>query len=300
MQIDVHSRFSVALYPAGATFGPRRLRDWEFVWVVEGNTVYTHNGESFDAPEGSLVLCRPPATDGFRWDTHRRTRHAYFHFALTGPLPPTWPALDDWPIVRLANGDLLATLFQHLLAWGDSGDPYQTKLITQALLSAFVTGQTAGGAVRRDALPPPVEAASAYITRCLDENPAAHVRLAELARAACVSPEHLCRVFKRATGHSPAQTVLLARLDRAVSLLARTNFAIGEIAAMCGFESPFHFSRRVRDAYGLSPRALRRAFADGTPPPTTRLLRQETVLRSTFADGSDGTQTARERPKSVQ
>lgn len=268
----------MALYPAGATFGPRRLRDFEFVWLIEGDAEYRHDDTTVAAPQGSIVLCRPPAVDSFRWDPTRRTRHAYFHFELVGELPTDWPPAAQWPLVRLPPGhdDLLATLFRHLLAWNGRGDTTQTRLLALSLLAAYVSGQTASAEVAGDPLPPAVEAVMAHIARRLDEDAAVKLPLAELAGVACVTPEHLCRTFKAATGHSPAETVRLARLDRAVTLLTRTNFSVAEVAALSGFESQFHFSRLVRAAYGRSPRALRQAFTEGEAPPTTRLLRQET------------------------
>lgn len=278
LDIELHSGFQVATYPAGATFGPRRLRDWEFVWMIEGNALYRWNDVTVEAPEGSLVLCRPEATDAFRWDTARRTRHAYFHFALTDSLPADWPVPDDWPLVRpLANeGDLMRLLFRHLIAWNQRGDPTQMRLLALSLLAAFVTGQTVSTEVVESSLPEPVARVLSFIAHRLDEDATAKLPLSELAHIACVTPEYLCRLFHATTGRTPAETVRLARLDRALTLLARTNYNISEIAHLCGFESPFHFSRRFAEVYGRSPRDIRRAIAEGTYTPMTRLLSDPT------------------------
>lgn len=269
---------AVAAYPAGATFGPRRLRDWEFVWMIEGDAVYRRGDEAPDAPQDSIVLCRPGATDSFRWDPVRRTRHAYFHFDVRGSFPPEWPAPDDWPLVRMpADGeaDLLRPLFRHLLsAAGAGGDPTQMRLLALSLLAAFATGRTAAGGVDKPPLPEPVARAMAFLARRLDDAPADPIPLADIARAACVTPEYLCRLFKSATGRSPAETVRFARLDRAAVLLARTNYAVGEVAHLCGFESPFHFSRLFRRAFGRAPTEMRRAFAEGAPVPTSLLVKR--------------------------
>lgn len=253
--------FRIATYPPGASFGPRPLRDWEFVWMLEGDALYTRDGNTVAAPAGAVVLCRPGATDFFRWDPDKRTRHGYFHFDLRGAIPGDWPPSDDWPLVRTPDsgrgGDLFAPLFRHLLAWGNEADPLQRQLAVLSLLAAFVT---AGQAVEsgRAALPEAVARALAYMELRLDQEPAAPIRLGEIADAACVTPQYLCRLFRAATGYSPAETVLRSRLERARTLLTRSNYSVAEVASMCGFASPFHFSRRCKAAFGLSPRELRR------------------------------------------
>jgi len=141
------------------------------------------------------------------------------------------------------------------------------------LLAAFLSGQRAAGAVTApEHWPPAVEAAAAFLAARLDADPAAPLTLADLAGAACVTPEHLCRLFQAALGLSPMETVRLARLDRAAALLVRSNYSVGEIAALCGFASPFHFSRRFKDACGLSPTNLRRRVQAGEMPSPPRFL----------------------------
>jgi len=261
---------SVATYPPGASFGPRQLRDWEFVWLIEGDAVYHRAGVDYPAREGSIVLCRPNATDGFTWDGHRRTRHGFFHFSIVRT-PTSWPAQDLWPVVRHAeNNDLLRPLFNHILTWDARSDVTQKRAATALFLSAFVTGCVSAQNPAHEAWPEPVERAWALIMERIDD--AQPLALDDLARAACVSPEHLCRLFQRATGRAPMETLRLARLDRAAQLLARSNFPVGEIARLCGFASAFHFSRSFRAAFHMSPREVRAAVRAGNTPPLTPLV----------------------------
>jgi AraC-like DNA-binding protein len=263
----------VATYPAGATFGPRRLREYEFVWIIEGEVEYRWGRATVAAPPGAIVLCRAGETDFFRFDPRGRTRHGYFHFSILA-LPAGWPDPAGWPLVRRASDDdLLRPLFRHLLTWAGKGSALQCELTIAHLLTAFISGETAIGDVPREPLPAAVERALGHIHERLEREPDAGLCLADLARAAGVNREHLCRLFTAATGRSPMETVRLARLDRAAMLLARSNYSIGEIAALHGFASPFHFSRRFKEAYGCAPRELRRRLAAGETPPTPRLLR---------------------------
>lgn len=273
LQISLPSILGVATYPPGATFGPRHLHDYEFVWVIEGDAEYRYGDQTVAAPQGSVVLCRPGWVDFFRWDTQRRTRHGFFHFSIQR-ISDDFPHPDQWPVVRPTTGDdVLLPLFRHVLAWNGKGSPLMRELAIKGILTAFVTGETAAGELPVDSLPDPVEAAWTHLHRRLEEDPAAEIDLRELADVACVTPEHLCRLFRKSTGRSPVRTVLLARLDRAAVLLARSNYSVEQIARICGFASQFHFSRRFREAFGQSPMQLRQAMRNGATPPTSRLLR---------------------------
>ena len=64
-------------------------------------------------------------------------------------------------------------------------------------------------------------------------------------------------LFKQATGLSPKQFQLEARIGRAVRLLADSDLPIREIADQTGFESVYHFSRQFKRMRGVSPAHFR-------------------------------------------
>ena len=224
-----------------------------------------------DAPEGAIVLCRPEAEDFFRWDPESRTRHGFFHFQIEqfpGDLPPP----TEWPLVHNPpEGDIVRPLFRYLLTGMGKGPDLPHRLALAQMVAAFVTGDLAGDDVPGAVWPEAVERAWAFIQTTLEEDPDKHITLASLAAVACVTREHLCRLFKEATGHSPMETVRRARLDRAVVLLARSNYSIGEIAALCGYSDPFLLTRRFTQAFGQAPTEMRRALRAGATPPVPLL-----------------------------
>ncbi len=273
IRLSSASSYGIATYPPGATFGPRRLEDWEFVLLLQGDAVYTRDGVDHPAPEGALVLCQPQTTDFFRWDPDHATRHAFFHFHLSGQPDASLGDPAGWPVVRPSSADdIVKPMFLHLLTWAGRGDPALSELSMLHLLRAFVLGQTSAADLPDPALPAAVDRALRYIQASLADDPSVPLTLGELSRRARVTPEHLCRLFMTSTGRSPLATVRLARLDHAATLLARSNFAIGEIAELCGFASPYHFSRVFREAFKLSPREVRRRIRSGQTPPISRLL----------------------------
>jgi AraC family transcriptional regulator len=262
----------IVLYPPGATFGPREMRDYELVWMIEGDGVYETDRVKHSAPAGSVVLCRPGAIDHFTWDAKRTTTHAFFHFDLD------WAAsgltsVERWPTVRQFDGeDIVRPMFRHLLAWHGRGDRRQCELGLAHLLTAFVNGETSLRQVPREVHSESVVRALNLIYERLRVDAAAPIALAELAAVACVSPEHLCRLFMAETGHSPAATVRMARLDRALVLVTRSNYTFSQIAALCGFSDAFHFSRLFKAAFGQPPKEARRRTREGSIPPLLLLL----------------------------
>ena len=267
---------NVAVYPPGARFGPRVMGEWEFVWLLEGDAIYRWSGKNGDGeievPQGHLLLCQPDTRDEFEWDKIRRTRHGFFHFALQSA-PGDWSDTATWLHRRaLGEDDICAELCRHILTWSGR-DNAQIDAAASLLLAAFVTNQTRIGAAAPQRAPEAVERALAFLYARLDDDAATPIELHDLARAACVTPEHLCRLFKSATGLTPLQTVKLARLDRAALLLGRSNYSVGEVARLCGFASPFHFSRVFKENYGFTPRQLRERAEAGQALPTSRLLR---------------------------
>jgi AraC family transcriptional regulator len=82
--------------------------------------------------------------------------------------------------------------------------------------------------------------------------------LNDVARAADVSPEHLSRSFRRATGQTVFGFLRVARLERAKLYLADSDFSVGEVAHLTGWSSATLFARHFKVYAGSSPLAYRR------------------------------------------
>jgi AraC family transcriptional regulator len=83
--------------------------------------------------------------------------------------------------------------------------------------------------------------------------------LDELAASVDLSRWHFARAFREATGLSPHRYLMQRRVERAKTLLSRSDQPITDIALACGFSSQAHFSAVFHLATGASPRAFRRS-----------------------------------------
>jgi AraC family transcriptional regulator len=95
-----------------------------------------------------------------------------------------------------------------------------------------------------------------YIAAHLDQD----VRLADLARAAGMSPHHFSALFRRRMGLPPHRYVVERRIERAKHLLRDRTRSVLEVALQSGFESQSHFGQVFRRIVGMTPSDYRVAL----------------------------------------
>jgi AraC family transcriptional regulator len=96
-----------------------------------------------------------------------------------------------------------------------------------------------------------------YIEAHLDDR----LTLSDLAAVACLSPFHFSRSFKQAVGVGPQRYVTQRRLERAKTLMRRTNEPLAEIAHRVGFSDQSHLTSIFRRETGVTPGRYRAALA---------------------------------------
>src|SRR5258708_33339193 len=100
------------------------------------------------------------------------------------------------------------------------------------------------------------------VTQAVDfipDNYAGGLSLSDIAAAAHLSPFHLSRIFKKATGVSPHQYLLQVRVNSARSLLTAGagGRSLAAVAAAVGLADPSHLTRHFKRMPGVTPQQLR-------------------------------------------
>lgn len=94
------------------------------------------------------------------------------------------------------------------------------------------------------------------------------ITVADMARAAHLSPAHFSRAFRATFGESPHRYLLTRRLERAAALLRSTDRTVADICVLVGLSSVGSFTTSFRRMYGRPPQAYRQAH-----PPASNLAR---------------------------
>jgi AraC-like DNA-binding protein len=101
--------------------------------------------------------------------------------------------------------------------------------------------------------------------------------VADLARAAGLSPAYFSREFRRTFGESPHQYLLTRRLERAAALLRNTDRTVTDICFAVGLSSLGSFTTSFRRIHGVTPHAYREMF-----PAAERHIRVPACVARTY------------------
>ncbi len=88
-------------------------------------------------------------------------------------------------------------------------------------------------------------------------------KIADYAAQLAVSPTHLNRIVRQATGGSASRVVAERMLREARRLLIYTDLPVAQVGYELGFADPAHFSRVFARGTGLAPREFRRRLQGG-------------------------------------
>ena len=133
----------------------------------------------------------------------------------------------------------------------------------RALVLRGLSGVLLGWVARQLALPasdnakPNESVLLQHFNALIEKHFTAHWTVAQYARALSISPTHLSRISRAASGVSALRMIEARLMREARRNLAYTNLSISTIAYSLGFSDPAYFSRVFARDAGISPKAFR-------------------------------------------
>jgi AraC family transcriptional regulator len=232
----------------GSTSGVALLVSGSFVVRNHHGTSLLSEGSMFLVEAGRCFVCSHRHAAGDRCLSFQFAPEVFARVAHDAGVRPNF-AHNRLPPLRALSG---------LAARARAGidDPQAIEEIAFELAGAAL--QLAGRGDRKSA--------SAHhhgrmteVLRYMADHSAAPHKLAGLAKMARMSPYHFLRGFKAATGVTPHQWLLRARLRKAAEQLATTSLPVTDVALDVGFADLSNFTRSFRAEFGASPRQFRLA-----------------------------------------
>ncbi|WP_164775410.1 response regulator transcription factor [Paenibacillus glycanilyticus] len=104
-----------------------------------------------------------------------------------------------------------------------------------------------------------VETVRRYIAINMDQD----LSRETIAEQVFLNPDYLSRMFKKETGHSVSDYILLERIRAAKEMLSQTSVPISTIAASVGYTNFSHFAKIFKKYAGIGPSEYRNQYGNG-------------------------------------
>ncbi len=160
---------------------------------------------------------------------------------------------------RPAASDAIGTLVSTLRGEGQDEsvrDLYAHSLALMIAARAISAGRPGDAAPKRSVSPLP-KWRLRRVDAFLDDHLGRCVALADLARAAGLSPMYFAAQFRAARGVSPHEYLLSRRIERAQERMIASTDRLIEIALEVGFQSQAHFTTVFKRLTGTTPHRWR-------------------------------------------
>lgn len=247
----------------------------ELVIVLAGSGLHTTPTESFSIRRGDVFMLQGDEAHGYQ-ETHELEMANLLFFP--GELRLPWGELSALP-----GFHVLFTIEPHIrrqeslksrlcldtaslkqvTAWLTELDRELTEqqpgwtvqALSYFLLILTHLSRCAGQDARQEPLP---VLKIGSVLSLMEQRYAEPLTLEQLAREGHLSERSLHRSFHQALGCSPMEYLTRIRLQRAQELLKRSGATVTEVAHSVGFSDSSYFSRKFRQAVGVSPRDWQR------------------------------------------
>ena len=244
-------------------FPPHTHETYVIGTVLSGKNVYNISGTKVVAVPGQLCFVNPGEVhDAVPQDGGYTYRMIYPRVSLIKAIieqatgKPSGTPQFNGPVIqdeRLAQRFLRAHSALETGVEALGADEALTSVLLD-MVDRYAGGLRAAGTGTREPLA--VRRAKDYLADHVEEQ----VELEALARAAGLSPFHLIRVFRKATGMTPYNWLIDHRVHLACNLL-RGGMSATHAAAQCGFFDQSHLTRAFKSRLGVTPGQFRQTRA---------------------------------------
>lgn len=250
--------------PKLPTFWAKGRRDYQILYVASGKAHFWFDGVEEVVTSGHMVLYQPKEIQKYVYYVEDHPEVFWIHF--TGydvknilnyhgiPLDKHVFYSGTLPDYKMLFRKIIRELQQCEYGYED----YIASLFNIILF--LVSRQQQESEKTTTSIPEEIEAAAAYF----NENYNTKVSVDDYAESLHISTNWFIRNFKQYMKISPAQYILSLRMVNAQSLLENTEYNIGEIAEIVGYDNPLYFSRVFKKEYGVSPAQYRKNLEEST------------------------------------
>ena len=249
--------------PRLPTWRPKGRVDWQLIYIAAGEGHFVLGGKEVVVPAGNMVLYQPKQQQKYYYLGTDTSQYWFVHFTgrdvrsilthyeipLDGYILHTGLSRDYEDLFRRMRDELvvcdwgyeemLTILFKELML-----TMHRRMARSTSRIASFIQDE--------------MDRARDYFEQHYNED----ISIEQYAASRSMSSSWFNRSFRNAMGTSPMKYILDIRIRNAQLLIETTDYPIGDIATIIGYDNPMYFSRLFRKAKGLSPAKYRKVYRE--------------------------------------
>lgn len=227
-------------------------RDYQLLYIASGRIWFTFEDREAEITAGNMVLYRPGEYQKYVYYLEDETEVYWIHFTgyEAGQLLEQ-TGFKESQILYTGISYEYARLFSDSIRELQVSRPHFDELLILYLkqLLAVICRHVEEGPNKSSRVQNEIETAVHYF----NEHYAEIIEIEQYAKKRHVSICWFIRSFKHYVGMPPLKYLTSIRINRAKELLETTDYNIGEIAELTGYENALYFSRIFKKTTGKSP-----------------------------------------------
>lgn len=246
----------------GHSFGPLIRVCYVMHMVTKGSGELCKNGIAYKIKPGDAFLIYPGEDYVYHASQDDPWHYMWigFHGIQAEEMMRKAGFSPEHPVISVSNMDKLQKIMERMLKANDLTyvNDLQRMSALYELLAELI--EHSDVTAEKESEKEPIERlyVRTAVNIIMNTYNQRNVKVAELAERIGISRSYLSTIFKKEMHMSPQEFMICYRMERAVSLLTRTNNSINAIAEEVGYNDALSFSKVFKKRYGVSPQEYRK------------------------------------------
>lgn len=242
--------------PSMSTVRSRGRKDYQLLYIASGRAFFTIDGQSVEAPAGTMMLYRPGISQYYIYYLEDKPEVCWIHF--TGTKAESLTDRAGFPKNGMLSTGVSSeyhALFSHIIQELQVPRACMEDFIALDLQQIFfqiirdIQEPRASHQIRHE-----IQSAVHYFNEHVSES----ISIENYAASQHLSTCWFIRSFRKYIGMPPMQYLTSLRIQKAKKFLIDTDYPIAEISTLVGYENPLYFSHLFHRMTGYSPSEYRK------------------------------------------
>nr|WP_314462190.1 AraC family transcriptional regulator [uncultured Clostridium sp.] len=258
LRINSCGVYRLVSLPVMSTFRPLGRSDYQLLYIAAGKAFFTFDGTVTEVSEGNMVLYPPHIPQQYAYYINDKPEVYWLHF--TGSEAGSLTREAGFPenkVMYTGISSKYQELFLSVIREVQLTRPSFEELSALYLKQLFLLLKRIKeeGGFKKTEIQKEMEKA----VRFFHENLAKNIEVEAYAKQLHMSTCWFIRSFREYAGMPPGRYLTEIRIKKAKELLESTDYSVGEIGGIIGYENPLYFSRIFKKTAGVSPAEYRKA-----------------------------------------